>query len=84
MENYAILLRPTEAETATMIGSIGIPRLSRNGCAAEVGYGIHPDYWGSEYATEALELFVSHYWNSDSEVLSSISNLWKLTMRLKG
>lgn len=50
-----------------MIGSIGIPRLSHDGQAAEVGYGIHPDHWGSGYATEALELFVSHYWTSERQ-----------------
>jgi RimJ/RimL family protein N-acetyltransferase len=65
MENYAIILRPHQTEKSVMIGSIGIPRLSHNGNAAEVGYGIHPDHWGCGYATEALELFVKYYWTTE-------------------
>jgi RimJ/RimL family protein N-acetyltransferase len=47
-----------------MVGVIGIPRLSHDGSAAEVGYGICVEEWGRGYATEAFVLFRQHYFNS--------------------
>lgn len=65
---YAIMLRPSATnEKATFIGSIGVVRLSEDGTAAEVGYGIMPDHWGNGYAPEALNLLVDFYWKSESE-----------------
>jgi len=52
-----------------MIGTIGIPRLSHDGVAAEVGYGITPEFWGQGYASEALIMFVKLYFSSKSELL---------------
>lgn len=70
MENYAILeksLPGEETSKPVMIGCIGIPRLAEDLDGVEVGYGLHPDFWGKGYATEALQLFIKHYWNSKSE-----------------
>ncbi|PMD60925.1 uncharacterized protein K444DRAFT_612207 [Hyaloscypha bicolor E] len=74
MENYAIILKSVAegmeaGECGGMIGVIGIPRLSHDGLAAEVGYAILPDFWGMGYASEALILFVRHYFNSESKSL---------------
>jgi RimJ/RimL family protein N-acetyltransferase len=73
MENYAIISKSVaegvEGERGGMIGVIGIPRLSHDGLAAEVGYAISPDFWGRGYASEALILFVRHYFNSESKSL---------------
>jgi RimJ/RimL family protein N-acetyltransferase len=74
MENYAIILKSVAegmeaGECGGMIGVIGIPRLSHDGSAAEVGYAITPDFWGRGYASEALILFVRHYFNSESKSL---------------
>jgi hypothetical protein len=74
MENYAIVLKSVaegmeEGERGGMIGVIGIPRLSHDGLAAEVGYAIVPDFWGRGYASEALILFVRHYFNSERKFL---------------
>jgi hypothetical protein len=71
IENYAIILKPDDStvedeKKGEMIGVIGIPRLSHDGLAAEVGYGITPAFWGRGYASEALSLFVRHYFNSKS------------------
>ena len=70
IETYAILLRPwsdnwDEREgKPRMIGTVGAPR---NGPAgAEIGYGLHPDYWGKGYMSEALELFIGVYWGLGS------------------
>lgn len=75
IENYAIILKDDngnsdvvgDGETrGKMIGSIGIPRLSHDGVASEVGYGITPEFWGKGYASEALVMFVRLYFNSKS------------------
>jgi hypothetical protein len=77
MENYAIVLKSVtegmeKGERGGMIGVIGIPRLSHDGLAAEVGYAITPDFWGRGYASEALILFVKHYFNSESKSLIAV------------
>src|ERR1700709_748273 len=62
--NYAIMLKPPVSSNMdgrpTMIGIIGTPR--NQPLWAEVGYGLHPDYWGKGYASEALKLFIELYW----------------------
>jgi RimJ/RimL family protein N-acetyltransferase len=77
IENYAIILKAENnkderVENGQMIGVIGIPRLSHDGMAAEVGYGIRPDFWGRGYASEALILFVKHYFSSERRLLLSL------------
>ncbi|KAE9379965.1 acyl-CoA N-acyltransferase [Stipitochalara longipes BDJ] len=76
IENYAIILKNSngngneageESKESEMIGVIGIPRLSHDGLAGEVGYGIMPSFWGKGYASEALGLFVRYYFNSKRE-----------------
>jgi RimJ/RimL family protein N-acetyltransferase len=65
IENYAIMLKPeSEESVGKMVGVIGIPRLSHDESAAEVGYGICVEEWGRGYATEAFILFRQHYFNS--------------------
>ncbi|KAI9642060.1 hypothetical protein NHQ30_009931 [Ciborinia camelliae] len=46
-----------ERKEMKMIGIIGISHTPAN-----VGYKIHPDYWGKGYMTEALKLFVEMFW----------------------
>lgn len=74
-ENYAILLRPAPGDTtrakAVMIGVVGTPRLAEDISGVEVGYSLHPMFWGKGYATEALRLFVKHYFGSYRKTLSS-------------
>ncbi|KAN0119356.1 Acetyltransferase (GNAT) domain containing protein [Hyaloscypha variabilis] len=72
IENYAIILKAknrkeTAGEGGEMIGVIGIPRLSHDGLAAEVGYGLIPEFWGKGYASEALNIFAKYYFNSKRE-----------------
>ncbi|PVH88876.1 acyl-CoA N-acyltransferase [Cadophora sp. DSE1049] len=68
MEMYAIMLRPSGTEPATFIGAMGILRISEDGEAGEIGYGVLPDHWGKGYAPEALKLLVDHYWKSERRV----------------
>jgi len=77
---YAVMLRPASATgEATFIGSLGIVRLSEDGTAAEVGYGILPHFWGKGYAPEALKAFCNYYWNSESmSAFSDLDNHWKI------
>jgi RimJ/RimL family protein N-acetyltransferase len=68
IENYAILLRPdseNQLPNPRFIGAVGVIRFAE-GSGAEVGYGIHPEYQGKGYATEALRLFVGLYWSKKS------------------
>ena len=47
-----------------MIGIVGLPRIEARW--AELGYGLHIDYWGKGYASEALKLFIDLYWTPGS------------------
>jgi RimJ/RimL family protein N-acetyltransferase len=47
-----------------LIGIVGVPRNEPIG--AEIGYGIQADQWGKGFATEALTLFIEHYWSAES------------------
>jgi RimJ/RimL family protein N-acetyltransferase len=64
VDNYAILLKSSvessENGMPTLIGTIGLIQVKVD--AAELGYGLHPDYWGKGYGTEALKLFFNYYW----------------------
>jgi RimJ/RimL family protein N-acetyltransferase len=78
IENYAIILKvenskETAGEGGEMIGVIGIPRLSHDGLAAEVGYGLIPEFWGKGYALEALKMFAKYYFNSRSKFFDQFS-----------
>ncbi|TVY47868.1 hypothetical protein LOCC1_G001993 [Lachnellula occidentalis] len=67
MEQYAVLLKPSSSnETGALIGILCIPRVSSDGEIPELGYGIHSDYWGHGYASEAIALFISFYWAEES------------------
>ncbi|KAI9642059.1 hypothetical protein NHQ30_009930 [Ciborinia camelliae] len=69
IENYAILLCSSPAsvyEKPKFIGAIGMIRFEA-GRGAEVGYSLHPDYYGKGYATEALKLFLGLYWSKERE-----------------
>jgi RimJ/RimL family protein N-acetyltransferase len=72
VEVYGILLRREsrkkdvgdESMKPKMIGTVGTPRKSSVG--AEIGYNLHPDYWGKGYMKEALALFIALYWDTAS------------------
>jgi hypothetical protein len=70
IENYAILLRSSQSSEGQgkprMIGIVGAPRVSEELDAAEVAYGLHPDFWGLGYMSEALGLFIRVYWAPES------------------
>ena len=70
IEIYAILLRSSQSPEAQgkprMIGTVGAPRVSEELDAAEIGYGLHPDFWGFGYMPEALSLFIGLYWSPES------------------
>jgi RimJ/RimL family protein N-acetyltransferase len=59
---------PTSApnQAGTLIGLICIPRVSSDGEIPEIGYGIHSDYLGRGYASEAVGLFTRLYWAEES------------------
>lgn len=78
-ENYAIMLKPSSDDgngdaERKMVGVIGIPRLSHDEMAAEVGYGIMVSEWGKGYASEALSRFTEYYFDSKSKSFSLSRN----------
>jgi RimJ/RimL family protein N-acetyltransferase len=42
-----------------IIGSVGVNSLDP---CPSVGYGVHPEFWGQGYATEALEGVINVWW----------------------
>ena len=42
-------------ETNVLIGTIGLNNLQLWSKRSEIGYDLHPRYWGNGYASEALE-----------------------------
>ena len=52
---YAITLK----ESAQVIGAIDFhPHVSGEGDMAEMGYVLHPDFWGQGFGTEAARAFI--------------------------
>lgn len=49
-----------------MIGTIAFPR------EQEIGYKLHPDYWGKGYMSEALKMFLEMFWNAEGKCLKLI------------
>lgn len=58
--------RGKERKKPLHIGNIGMPR------EAEIGYRIHPDYWGQGYMSEALGMFIGFWWAEEGEGLFSL------------
>ncbi|MBV36843.1 MAG: hypothetical protein CMP47_15545, partial [Rickettsiales bacterium] len=56
-QRWAIMLKGLkEDEKPKMIGVVGIVR------EAELGYRIHPDFWGKGFMSEALTMFLEMWW----------------------
>jgi ribosomal-protein-alanine N-acetyltransferase len=54
-----------------MIGIIGVVR------EQEIGYRLHPDFWGKGYMTEALAMFIEMWWEMESMIsLSRSPKFW--------
>ncbi|MZF04828.1 GNAT family N-acetyltransferase, partial [Bacillus anthracis] len=47
-------------ETNTLIGTIGLNNLQLWSKRSEIGYDLHPRYWGNGYASEAAREII-HY-----------------------
>ncbi|TVY91192.1 hypothetical protein LAWI1_G003910 [Lachnellula willkommii] len=73
-EGWAILLRPLrplskvdeqenfgeESPKPKMIGFVAVVR------EGEIGYRIHPDWWGKGYMAEALAMFLDLFWQTEN------------------
>ncbi|MDK2866074.1 MAG: [ribosomal protein S5]-alanine N-acetyltransferase [Clostridiales bacterium] len=66
---WAITLR----ESDDFIGSCGFQGLNENASRAEIGYELHPNYWGVGYMKEALSAIIA--WGFDIFELNRIEAL---------
>lgn len=49
----------TAAETGKFMGDIILHRIDRTNARAEIGYTLHPDFWGRGYMKEAMSAVIS-------------------------
>lgn len=57
-ERNAIWWAFREASDGAFVGYGGLFDINREDRKAEIGYGLHPEFWGSGYATEAIAAIV--------------------------
>lgn len=50
-------------ENGRLIGTIGIHNWNKRAKKAEIGYELHPDYWGKGLAKEAVAAVLTHAFN---------------------
>ncbi len=63
-QRWAILIKISESDKGTkpiMIGIIGIVRVQ------EIGYKLHPDFWGKGYMSEALRMMLAMFWATEGK-----------------
>ena len=48
-----------------LIGSCGFHSVNENSKSFDVGYELHPDFWGKGYASEALKAIITHCFAND-------------------
>jgi RimJ/RimL family protein N-acetyltransferase len=53
-------LEQRKAGKLRMIGVIGVVR------EQDIGYRIHPEFWGKGYISEALRIFIDMWWGMES------------------
>jgi [ribosomal protein S5]-alanine N-acetyltransferase len=89
-----VLLGMVCKDSGELIGGIGITRGNGDAGSAEIGYSLHPDYWGRGYATEAARALIEFGFREwrlhrvharcDPENVGSARVMEKCGMRLEG
>ncbi|WP_052591980.1 GNAT family N-acetyltransferase [Aureispira sp. CCB-QB1] len=59
IEKTALNWSIVEKSSNTFIGYFGFWRLFWQNCRAEIGYALHPDYWGQGYMDETLKTMIA-------------------------
>ena len=60
-ERWAIMLKDENKDAKLrMIGVVGLVR------EPEIGYKLHPDFWGKGYMSEALDMFIKMWFGMES------------------
>ena len=59
-ERRGLLWAMTEAQTGRLVGNLGFVNLQREHYRAEVGYLLHPDFWGQGLIGEALAAILAY------------------------
>ncbi|OUS03536.1 hypothetical protein A9Q86_01085 [Flavobacteriales bacterium 33_180_T64] len=63
-ENKGITWAITEKTNNTHIGDFGIWRIDKQNARGEIGYILHPDYWGKAYMKETMDTIIHFAFNS--------------------
>lgn len=70
-----------------LIGTCGFHKWSKRSFHAEVGYDLHPDFWGQGYMTEVLRTVIDHGFEQMDlhriEALVSIDNIRSIQLLQK-
>lgn len=61
--NKSILWVICEKDANKLIGTIGFWKTDPFHHRAEIGYLLHPDYWGKGYMDEAIRMVIDYAWN---------------------
>lgn len=64
--NFSFAVIGKEDPSGKVIGAVGVNSLAPS---PAVGYGIHPDFWGKGYVTEALSAVIDAWWKLDRKEL---------------
>ncbi len=62
-ENRGITWAIIEKESNTLIGDFGIWRIDQQNSRGEIGYILHPNFWGKGYMSEAMNTLICFGFN---------------------
>lgn len=70
--NFAIVDKAIPETEEQVVGSLSINQVHP---FPEIGYAVHPDFWGKGYATEALQLMLKMWWDLERRIVDVDSAL---------
>ncbi len=73
-ENKGITWAIIEKDSNTLIGDFGIWRIDRQNSRGEIGYILHPDFWGKGYMKECMNTLIRYGFN-DINLHSYVANV---------
>lgn len=65
-------------DNLTLISTVGVYNVSKE--AAQLGFGLRPEFWGKRYGKEAVQMFLRFYWSPGSESFNSPCELQEIIL----